>query len=304
MGSGGLGGYFGARLAHAGSDVTFVARGEHLAAIRAGGLRVESQLGDIHLPNVQATDDPSTIQSVDVVMFSVKLWDSEQAAKLIAPTVGPETAVISFQNGVQKDDLLRQVLGEKAVMGGVAYIATAVGRPGVIVHTGALQRLLFGEFDGRRSARAEAFLEACLAAGIDAELSADIRSDIWEKFIFLVGLSGTTTAMRTTIGPVREHPKSREFLLDLMREVVAIGRAKGVNLPEDYADRRLEFCDSLPYDMTSSMHHDLQRGNRLEVDWLSGGIVQLAAELGLPAPANRAVAAILAPHAAGRTQAS
>jgi len=301
MGSGGLGGYFGARLAQAGCDVTFIARGEHLAAVRAQGLRVESQLGDIHLPDVRVTDDPSTLVPVDVVMFCVKLWDSEVAAESLAPVVGQNTAVISFQNGVQKDDLMRRACGEAAVMGGVAYIATAIGRPGVIVHTGAMQRLIFGEFDGGKSARAEALLQACLQAGINAEISADIRRDIWQKFVFLVGLSGATTTMRTTLGPIREHPLSREFLVDLMREVVAVGRAKGVNLPADYAEQRLAFCDSLPYEMTSSMHRDLDRGNRLEVDWLSGGVVELGRELGLRTPANRAVAAILAPHASGRS---
>jgi 2-dehydropantoate 2-reductase len=263
-------------------------------------LRVESQLGAVHLTDVQVTDDPRTLQPVDLVMFCVKLWDSEAAARQVAPLVGPSTAVISFQNGVQKDELMRRTFGDAAVMGGVAYIATAIGRPGVIVHTGTMQRLIFGEFDGRRSARAEALLEASLVAGINAELSTDITRDVWDKFIFLVGLSGTTTTMRTTLGPIREHPTSREFLLDLMREVVAVGRAEGVNLPDDYAEQRLTFADSLPFEMTSSMHHDLDRGNRLEVDWLSGGVVALGERLGVPTPANRAVAAILAPHAAGR----
>src|SRR5712692_1024264 len=299
MGSGGLGGYFGARLAQAGSDVAFLARGAHLAAMREHGLKVESALGDVHLRDVRATDKPADLGLVDFVFFCVKLWDSDAAAEQIAPLVGPNTTIISFQNGVQKDDLLRRGFGDAALMGGVAYIATAIERPGVIKHTGTMQRLVFGEYDGSSSPRAQALLEACLAGGINAELSNDVRREIWDKFIFLVGLSATTTTIRLPIGPIREHPQTRAFLLDVMREAMAVGRAHGVMLPEDYAEARLAFCDSLPADMTSSMHHDLERGNRLEVAWLSGGVVELGKKAGVPTPANAAVAAILALHAGG-----
>lgn len=301
MGSGGVGGYFGARLAKAGAEVSFIARGAHLAAMREQGLKVESGLGDIHLPKVNVTDDPRTIGKVDLVLFSVKLRDTETAAQSIKPLFGPDTGILSFQNGVQKDDILRGVFGEKPVMGGVAYIATAIGRSGVIKHTGTLQRLVFGEYDGRRSPRAEAFLAACLKGGIDAQLNDDIRRQIWEKFVFLVALSGTTTTMRRPIGPIRANPQTRAFLLEIMREAVKVGRVHGVALPEDYAEQRLAFCDSLPEDMTSSMHHDLERGNPLEVQWLSGGVVQLGEKAGIPTPANRAVWDILALHAAGRS---
>jgi len=301
MGSGGVGGYFGARLAKAGAEVSFIARGAHLAAMREHGLKVESGLGDIHLPQVNVTDDPQTIGKVDLVLFSVKLRDTETAAQSIKPLFGPDTGILSFQNGVQKDDILRGVFGEKPVMGGVAYIATAIGRPGVIKHTGTLQRLVFGEYDGRRSPRAEAFLAACLKGGVDAQLNDDIRRQIWEKFVFLVALSGTTTTMRRPIGPIRAHPQTRAFLLEIMREAVKVGRAHGVALPEDYAEQRLAFCDSLPEDMTSSMHHDLERGNPLEVQWLSGGVAQLGEKAGIPTPANRAVWDILTLHAGGRS---
>jgi 2-dehydropantoate 2-reductase len=300
MGTGGVGGYFGARLAQAGCDVSFIARGAHLAAIREHGLKVESPLGNIHLSPVHITDDPRTLAPVDLVLFSVKLWDTEAAARSIASLFGPDTGIVSFQNGVQKDDILRRVFGNVAVMGGVGYIATAIARAGVIKHTGTMQKLVFGEYDGRRSQRAEALLAACRRAGIDAELSADIRCQIWEKFVFLVGLSGTTSTTRLPIGPVRENPRARAFLLDLMREAVAVGRAHGVALAEDYAEKRLAFCDDLPPDMTSSLYHDLERGNPLEVQWLSGGVVQLGEQVGVPTPANRAVWDILAPHAAGR----
>lgn len=184
-------------------------------------------------------------------------------------------------------------------MGGVGYVATRIDRPGVIHQTGPMQRLLFGEFDGSRSARGQALLAACLAGGIRAELSENILGEIWRKYVFLVGLSGTTTTMRRPIGPIREHPQTRAFLRDVMREVVAVGRAHGVDLPEDYADVRLKLADDVAHDMTSSMHHDLERGNRLEVRWLSGGVVELGQREGIPTPLNRAIADILALHAMG-----
>ena len=184
-------------------------------------------------------------------------------------------------------------------MGGVGYVATTIDRPGVIRQTGPMQRLLFGEFDGSRSTRGQAFLEACLAGGIKAELSGDILREIWQKFVFLAGLSGTTTTIRKPIGPIRENAQTRDFLLDVMREVVAVGRAHGVHLPEDYAEVRLRLADDVAYDMTSSMHHDLERGNRLEVRWLAGAVVELGRRKGVPTPLNRAIADILALHAGG-----
>jgi 2-dehydropantoate 2-reductase len=201
---------------------------------------------------------------------------------------------------VQKDDTLRAVFGEAAVMGGVAYMATTVVRPGVIGQTGAMQRMIFGEFDGRRSPRAEAFLAACKAGGINAEISGDIRRAIWEKYVFLVGLSGATTSTRKTLGPILANPKSRRLLLDLMRETVGVGRAHGVDLPADFADTRLAFADTLPADMTSSMFHDLERGRPLELRWLSGGVADLGAAAGVPTPTNSAVEAVLILHAQGR----
>jgi 2-dehydropantoate 2-reductase len=237
---------------------------------------------------------------VDLVLFCVKLWDSELATRLITPTVGPNTAVISLQNGVQKDDLLVAKFGADRVMGGVAYMATNISRPGVIAQTGAMQRLIFGEFDGALSRRASAFLEAARRGGINAELTGDVRRAIWEKFVFLVGLSGATTVMREHLGPIRANPCSRQFLYDLMRETVEVGRAMGIALPADYAEQRMAFADSLPYTMTSSMHHDLDRGRPLELRWLSGGVMELGFRVKVATPANRAVNDILALHADGQ----
>ncbi len=298
MGSGGLGGYFGARLVRGGADVHFVARGKHLEAMRSNGLRIEGP-EPIHVPQVRATANPAEIGVADVVMLCVKLWDTEAAIEQIRPMVGPDTAIVSFQNGVLKDQYLRAAFDQRQLMGGVGYVATTIDAPGVIRQTGPMQRLLFGEFDGSRSARGEALLTACLAGGIKAEFSPDIVREIWQKFVFLVGLSGTTTTIRKPIGPIRSHPQTRAFLHDVMHEVVLVGRAHGVALPEDYAQVRLQLADDVSPDMTSSMHHDLQRGNRLEVRWLAGGVVELGLAKGVPTPLNRAIADILALHAEG-----
>ena len=301
MGSGGVGGFFGGRLAKAGYDVCFIARGGHLEAMREQGLTIENEpQGDIRIPKVSAFERPEDVGPVDLVIMSVKLWDTEAAARAIAPMVGPETGVLSLQNGVVKDDILRRVFPEKNVMGGVGYVATHISRPGVIHQTGTMQRIVLGEYDGRASQRAKFLHEALVKAGVNAELSTDVRRAIWEKFSFLVGLSGSTTTMRKPLGAVRANPRSRAFLLKLMQETVAVGRARGVALPADYAGQRLAFADTLPYDMTSSMHHDLERGNRLEVEWLSGGVVTMGEEAGVATPANSAVWDILALHAPGR----
>jgi len=291
LGSGAIGGYFGARLAAAGEDVAFIARGRQLAAMREGGLDLRSPRGDLRLDVLRATDDPASIGPVDVVLFTVKLWSTEEAASQLAPLMGRDTAVISLQNGVEANDVLARAVGREHLMGGVCYIAATLDRPGSVHHSGQMARLVFGELGGKRTRRAEAFLEACTRAkaGFDAELSADIDRAIWEKFVFIVGLSAITTLTRRPIGPVRSDPDTRALLLEVMREAVAVGRAKGVAMDPDFAEKRLAFVDTLPAEMTSSMHNDLDRGNRLEVGWLSGAVVRLGRETGVATPANRAV---------------
>ena len=301
MGAGGVGGFFGGRLANAGYDVSFIARGAHLKAMREHGLTIENEpQGNIRVTRITATDNPASLGVVDVLVMAVKLWDTEQAAAFVKPVIGPHTTVVSFQNGVIKDDILRRAFGDAAVIGGVGYVATHISRPGVIHQTGTMQRIIVGEYDGTRSERVAALHAALLAAGVNAEISDDIRRTLWEKYVFLVGLSGSTTTMRSSIGPIRDHPQTLGFLFDLMKETVAVGRAHGVRLPENYADQRLAFVDTMAADMTSSMHHDLNSGNPLEVRWLSGGVVELGAQVGVPTPANRAVWDILALHASGR----
>jgi len=300
MGAGGVGGYFGAKLATSGCDVTFIARGDHLAAIKANGLKVTSPLGDMLVKDAKVIEDPREAGPVDLVIFGVKLWDTKSAAEAIKPLVGEGTALISFQNGVVKDDILKETLGKEAVIGGVCYIAAMIAEPGIISHTGKMQKLVFGEYDGRQSGRIQRFYERCQQAGIDAEISADISKTLWEKFVFLVGLSATTSAIRCPIGKVRSNPHSRHLLANVMQEVVDVGIAQGVRLSPDFAEDRLAFCDQLPEGMTSSMHHDLERGNRLEVQWLSGDVSRRGERLGVPTPINTAVYDMLAIHANGR----
>src|SRR5208337_4554109 len=227
MGAGGLGGYFGARLAAAGNDVAFVARGAHLAAIKQIGLVVESARGDLHLRDVVATDDPASLAPADIVLFTVKLWDTETAAEAIKPLirsrlVQPGTGLISLQNGVHKEAVLARILGPDAVIGGTAQIGVAIARPGVLAHVGTMARLTFGELDGKPSARTQAFYEACVAAGIDTELTDDINLKLWEKFVFLIAMAGATASMRSPLGPIRANQQTRAFLIDLMREADAV----------------------------------------------------------------------------------
>jgi 2-dehydropantoate 2-reductase len=300
MGTGGVGGYFGARLANSGCEVGFVARGKQLEALRAGGLRVQSALGDLELPQVTASGNPADLGPADLVLFGVKLWDTAEAAQLIRPLMGADTAVVSFQNGVMKDDILKEALGAKHVIGGVCYIAATIAEPGVIRHTGTMQKLVFGEYGGAVTPRVERLREACLKAGIDVEVPPSIEQAIWEKFVFLVALSGTTTLARTPIGPIRANERSRAFFQDVMDEVVQVARAEGVPLPADYAAQRIAFADQLPATMTSSMHGDLERGSRLEVAWLSGDVVRRGRLLGVPTPCNRAIYDVLSIHGNGR----
>jgi 2-dehydropantoate 2-reductase len=300
MGSGGVGGYYGGRLAAKGYEVTFVARGAHLAAMRENGLMIESGVAPLTIKPERVTEDPATIGPVDIVMFSVKLWDTESAANQIKPLIGPDTAVISFQNGVDAETILAKVLGPRHVMGGIAQIGSKIGRPGVIEHVGTMQRLVFGELDNGRSKRVEALLEACLAAGITAEISTDIVKTIWQKFTFLVGMSSVTTLNRMQIGPIRRNEHARNLLLNLMREVVAVGRKKGVNLDADFADHQIKFADNLPETMTTSMHHDFEKGNRIELPWLAGTVVRFGRELGIDTPYCNAVMGGLALYADGK----
>lgn len=303
MGSGGVGGFFGGRLAASGANVTFIARGAHLAAMREHGLKIESPLGNILVNPVNTTDDPVSIGTVDLVIIAVKLWSIEEAALAVQPLVGPHTGIIPLQNGVDAVNALLSHYGPEHVMGGVAHIAAAIESPGVIRHNGAMQKLTFGELDGHPSQRAEKLFAACQAAGIDTVLSNAIQVAIWEKFVFLSAFSGVTALTRLSIGPLRADPDTRALFLAALREAIAVGRAQGVELPLDCADRQLAFGDGLPPEMISSMLGDLRRGNRLEVPWLSGAVMRIGKELGVATPVSEFIYTALKLHAAGQATA-
>jgi 2-dehydropantoate 2-reductase len=299
FGSGGVGGFFGAKLALAGNDVTFIARGRHLAAIREKGLRAESGTSPMHVANAQAIDDPSRIPPVDVVMFCVKLWDVESAAAQVKPLVASGGVVIPFQNGLDSPEILMRVLGPQKVLGGVAYIAATIREPGVIAHTGTMAKLRVGAFPSGPAERATEFAATCRAAGIDIELSADIRHALWEKFCMLAAMSGCTCLARQPIGVVRSDPELRATFQRAIEEAWTVGRAMDVPLADDYVAKQVAWADALPADMRSSMLQDLIAGRRLEAPWLSGAVVRLAAQADLDAPVSRTLYAAVKPYVNG-----
>ena len=299
IGAGGVGGAFGAALANAGADVTFVARGAHLAAMRATGLRVEGPRGDVHLSPTQATDDPASIGVVDLVLFCVKLWDVESAGAAIRPLVGAQTAVIPLQNGIDASERLAPILGNDAVMGGVAQISATIAEPGLIRQTGTFMRLVFGELDGRITQRGQAFLALCERAGFDATLSDKIETELWMKFILLASNAAITAATRQPVGKLRDDPDISPYFAAAYQEVADVARARGVRLPDDAVEKITAGTRNMPPAMMASMAVDLIRGNRIELPWLSGKVVQLGRELGVPTPVHGLLHAMLKPYVNG-----
>jgi len=299
MATGGVGGYFGAKLARAGNDVSFVARGRHLAAMRERGLTVTSAGGDMRIAQPKLVEEPSALGPVDLVLFAVKLWDTESAASAIKPLVDNGAHVVPFQNGVESIDRVSAVVGTDRVMGGVAYIAATIAEPGVIAHTGSMARLRFGPVAPAQRSTAEALLAACQAAGIDAELSSDIRRAIWEKFGFLAAFSGMTSVARQALGVLRADPDSRAALESAIREVWTLARACGIGLADDFVAQQMKFADGLPGEMRSSMQNDLAAGNRLEAPWLCGAVARMAAAASIAAPVNATLYAALKPYCDG-----
>jgi 2-dehydropantoate 2-reductase len=297
--AGAVGGYFGARMAAAGHDVFFIARGAHLEAIKKGGLRIESVHGDLHLPKPNATDAPKSVGPVDVVLFAVKLWDTETAAELARPLVGANTRVITLQNGVDSVERVAPILGAAQTVGGAAYIASVIAAPGVIKQTSHFAKMRFGHADKRPDAVLQAFADAGKAAKIDVDISADINVELWEKFIFLTAMAGSTGSMRSPIGVIRADPELRAFFRALMEEAYAVGRAKGVALAPDFVEGRMKFLDTVEPGMKASMAHDLERGNRIELDWLAGKVRSLGRALNIPTPASDTVYTVLKLHRMG-----
>jgi len=298
MGSGGTGGFFGAKLARAGEDVTFVARGAHLRAIRERGLRVESAAeGEwtVHAPAVETLDG---LAPADLVLFCVKSFDTEAAARTILPALGPGTGVLSIQNGVDNEERLEAVVGPGRVLGGAAFVFSTIAAPGVIRHE-LLGRIQFGEMDGRETPRARAFLEACGRAAIPCELVPDVRRALWQKYVFLTAQSGMTALTRCPAGVLRELPETRAMYRLLLEEMTALARASGADLGRGAVDGFMTALDALGAGAFSSLHHDLIHGKRLELEALQGHAVRLGARHGVPTPTLAAVYACLRPYLDG-----
>jgi 2-dehydropantoate 2-reductase len=299
IGVGGIGGYFGARLVADGNEVSFIARGAHAEAMRRDGLRLASPLGDLHIADPHVPEDLGDIGLADIVLFCVKLWDVDAAAEQIKPLLGHDTMVVPFQNGVSVCDRLAELLGAGHVVGGVAKISATIESPGVIRHNGPLARLIFGERDGTKSWRMEAMAAACTGAGIAHQVADDIGRDIWEKFVFLAPLAGACCFARAQLGEVMDDPRHRARLAAMMAEAAAVGRAKGIALDGDLAERTLSQTLDLGAKVKPSMLVDLENGRRLELEWLNGEIVRLGQELGVPTPVNAEVYETLKPFAMG-----
>ena len=287
MGAGAIGGYFGGRLAKAGFDVSFIARGAHLDVIRKNGLKVLSPLGDFTIHPATVTDDPAEIGPVDVILFMVKNYDTLQAAEQIRPLVGPDTAIIPFQNGVEARAMLSNVLGARHVLGGVAFIPASIQEPGVIKHNAELAKLVFGEFDKQITPRAVAFLDALENAGVTGEISADISMVLWSKLMFLTSMSAINCITRQPVGLVQSDGETIALYMDAMREVAAVAAAHGVALGEEAIANNMALAKSFPPNNKTSMFQDLEAGRSLEIDYLSGAVVRLGREKGIETPIHR-----------------
>jgi 2-dehydropantoate 2-reductase len=286
----------------AGHDVAFIARGAHGDAIRRNGLTIESPLGDLYLKNIEVTDDPKQIGTVDVVLFAVKLWDTEAAGEQTRALIGSKTRAITLQNGVDSVERLAPILGNDATIGGATYIVAKIARPGVILHTGANAKVLCGRPDGRPDALLAGYVEQIKAANVDIQLTDDMLLDLWKKFVLLSGTSGMTASTRQPLGVIRDDDDMRAFLNKLMHDTMAVGRAAGVRFPPDFQTELDHTVANFPPAMKASMANDLEAGNRLELDWLAGKVVALGRKYGISTPAQEAVYAILKPYRMGRVQ--
>jgi 2-dehydropantoate 2-reductase len=295
-GTGGVGGYFGARLAAAGEAVAFIARGEHLAAIRAGGLKLESVMGDVLVHPAHASGSPAEIGEVDVVLLCVKTWQVADAAEMLRPLLGPNTFVVPLQNGVETPALLAKLLGEARVAGGLCGILSLVAGPGRIRHLGGSTFIKFGELDNRRSQRVEALRAAFDKAGVKVEVPPDIQVALWEKFCFVVPVGAVGAMTGASIGVVRGAPETRALLERCIAEIVDVGRARGVSLRGDTASRTMAAIDAVTPEGTSSLQRDMVAGRRSELDAWVGAVVRLGAEAGVATPTHESIHAALLPR--------
>lgn len=296
FGAGGVGAYFGGRLAQSGAEVHLIARGTHLDALRRGGLRVRSTKGDfdLHLPS---TDEPSEIGPVDYVLFTVKSHGTSAAAAQICPLLHETTAVLSLQNGLGNEETIAAQVGVEHVMGGVTYLLSTIAEPGVVVHSAGPATVIFGELDGRKSERAQQLLAALLDAGVEVTLSDDVRSAIWDKFAFICALSGMTAAVRLPLGDIRSEPESWEMFRDILREAAAVASAEGIEFSKEALDRHEEMAQGLEAGTFSSLHYDMTHNKPMELEVLQGELLRRARAHGVPVPRTEAVYAILRPWA-------
>lgn len=295
FGTGGAGGYFGARLAQAGEDVVFVARGAHLQALREHGLRLESIRGDVHLRDVRATDRPDEIGPVDWIVCGVKTWQVNEAAQAMRPLIGAHTAVLPLQNGVEAASQLAAVLGPEHVVGGAAWVAAHVAQPGLIRHVGVDPRVVCGELDGRVTRRVEAVREALARSGTRAEVSSDIRGVMWAKFVFIAAVSGVGAVARVPVGEARAVPETRHLLECALGETAAVAREHGVTLAADVVTTTLAFIDQLAPHTTASMQRDIADGRPSELEAQNGAVVRLGRAVGVPTPTHDFLYAALLP---------
>ncbi len=299
LGAGAVGGYFGARLAEAGEDVTFMARGAHLEAIRSTGLQIESENGDAHIHPAQASDDPAEVGPVDYVLFAVKLFQTEETAGFAKPLVGPNTTLVALQNGVECANVLSAVHGKEKVLNGTSYIAAVIAEPGLIRQTGTFASFAFGEQDGTMSDRGQRLKEAADKAGLNPTYSSNVESLVWMKFLLIATMSSITTSTRKPIGELRDDPDIQPVIVASLEESIAVGRAMGVDLPENAMEQQLKRIAEFPAAMVASMYHDLHANKPTELEWMSGAVRRFGKQCGIPTPTHDAFYAILKPYRDG-----
>lgn len=295
MGSGGVGGYYGALLAQSGQDVTFLARGKHLQAIQECGLRIESVHGDLTIQPARATDDPARVGVVDLVLFTVKSYDLQETAESARSLFGPQTTALPLLNGLDAADRLSAALGPERVLAGLTHVSSSIAEPGLIRQVSTVRRITFGEQDGRITPRAERIRDVLSASGIEAVLTPAIQTALWEKFVFIAAISGVCCLARQPLGPILSTPESRQLFVDALREVEAVGRACGVVLPSDIVDRALKLSEGFAPETKPSLLVDLEAGRRLELEAMSGTVVRYGHKANVATPVHNVIYAALKP---------
>lgn len=296
FGAGGVGGYFGGRLAHAGEDVVFVARGKHLKALQSTGLHVESIAGDFWINPVAIAGSPEGAGIMDVILLGVKAWQVPEAAEAMRPMVGSETFIVPLLNGIEAPSQLIEVFGEKHVLGGLCRISSFIAEPGHIKHVGIDPYIAFGELDGERSQRSQLLLDVFLKAGVKAEIPADIQAAMWTKFAFIATISGVAGVTRAALGVLRRLPETRSLLASSLNEIAALAEGYHIHLPPDFISRTMDLIDGLPEDMRPSMQRDLMLGRPSELEYQNGAVVRIGKAIGVPTPVNDYLYATLLPQ--------